>query len=138
MKKIVVAIIVLVLVLLSFQITQNNESKKNHNEQLSQTFLSKHIPIIDIRTKKEWKRTGIVKDSILLTFYNEDGRFNEENFLRNLNAILNKESEFAILCRSGNRSNRVTRFLISKGYINVINLLGGVKQGIKNGVVLNK
>lgn len=133
MKKIAITLIILVSVVFSFQILQEEEPVKIHNEQLSQTFLSKHIPIIDIRTKEEWKRTGIIKDSILLTFYDSDGRFNADSFFRNLkSAELDKESEFAILCRSGNRSNRVTRFLKSKGYKYVINLAGGIKQGLKN------
>ena len=71
---------------------------------------------------------------ILITFYNKQGQFNEDEFFRDLNSKFNKNSKFAILCRSGNRSNRVTRFLVSKGYINVINLAGGINQGIKNGI----
>ncbi len=139
MKKIVVTLLVLVLVVFSFQILQEDEkSIKIHNDQLSKTFLSRHIPIIDIRTKKEWEQTGVVKDSILLTFYDEEGKFNEESFLRSLNTIADKADEFAILCRSGNRSNRVSRFLISKGYKNVINLAGGIKQGVKNNIKLEQ
>lgn len=138
MKKIIVFLAVLVSVVFSFQIFQEDEPVKIHNEQLSKTFLSKHIPIVDIRTKKEWEKTGVVEDSMLLTFYGEDGRFDEKKFLRNLNAKFNKDSEFAILCRSGNRSNRVARFLISKGYEHVINLTGGIKQGAKNHIALVK
>lgn len=137
MKKIIITLTVLVSVFLSFQILQEDDKPtKIHNEQLSQTFLSKHIPIIDIRTKKEWEKTGVIKDSTLLTFYGEDGRFDEQKFLRNLNANIDKNSEFAILCRSGNRSNRVARFLKSKGYVKVINLTGGIKQGAKNHIEL--
>lgn len=136
MKKIIVSIVFLISVVFIFKIIKEDESVNIQNKQLSNTFLSKHIPIIDIRTKEEWKKTGIVKGSILLTFYDENGKFNEDSFLKSLNNSFNKKSQFAILCRSGNRSNRVTRYLKSKGYINIINLAGGIKQGIKNKVSL--
>ena len=136
MKQLLIGFVALIAILFGiFNIVSTEEEPiRIHNEQLSKTFISQKVPIIDIRTKDEWKRTGIVEDSILMTFYEPDGRFNEESFLRNLNSKFDKKSEFAILCRSGNRSNRVTRFLVSKGYQNVINLVGGIKQGIKNGV----
>lgn len=136
MKQLLIGFVALIAILFGiFNIVSTEEEPiRIHNEQLSKTFISQKVPIIDIRTKDEWKRTGIVEDSILMTFYEPDGRFNEESFLRNLNSKFDKKSEFAILCRSGNRSNRVTRFLVSKGYQNVINLAGGIKQGIKNGV----
>ena len=138
MNKILLTSVVLVSVVFSFQIFQEDEPVKIHNEQLSKTFLSKHIPIIDIRTKKEWERTGVVEDSILLTFYNKDGRFDENKFLRNLDVNINKDNKFAILSRTGKESNKVARLLKSKGYLNVTNLTGGIKQGAKNHIVLVK
>jgi rhodanese-related sulfurtransferase len=51
---------------------------------------------------------------------------------------LNKEDEFIFICRSGNRSQLVARYLKANGFENVINFYGGmlswdgpVKQGME-------
>jgi rhodanese-related sulfurtransferase len=118
--------------------TLQTDTIEIHNESLSHSFLEKDIPIIDIRTPKEWEETGVVPDSHLITFYNEDKTYNEIKFLFELEKIVNVEDTFAILCRSGNRSNQVSRFLYSQGFTNVINLAGGIKMGKKNGLELAK
>ena len=43
------------------------------------SLLQKKIPLIDIRRKDEWKSTGIVENSILMTFFDKDGKAN--NFI---------------------------------------------------------
>lgn len=136
MKKIIILFIVLVLLILGFSILSSNNSITIKNDMLSTTFLAKNIPVIDIRTQKEWQETGIVANSHLITFYNSDKTYDETKFFSELKKVVSKEDTFAILCRSGNRSNRVSRFLYSKGYIKVINLAGGIKLGIKNNINL--
>ncbi len=37
-----------------------------------------------------------------------------------------KSTEIAVLCRSGGRSARMTRFLIKSGYPNAVNVAGGI------------
>ena len=32
-------------------------------------LLKKNIPIIDIRTKEEWNETGVIPNSLLITFF---------------------------------------------------------------------
>lgn len=104
------------------------------SKPLTNSFLTQKIPIIDIRTEKEWHETGVIPQSHLITFYKEDQSYNEKEFLVALNTLVNKEDTFVILCRSGNRSAKVTHFLASQGYLHVINLSGGLKEAIKNGV----
>lgn len=135
MKKIVVILGLLVLVVFYVNIF-HEEPKVIPNATLSKLFLHKGIPIIDIRTQKEWHETGIVPGSHLITFYKEDKTFDEEKFMKQLQSVVDKKDSFAILCRSGNRSNRVSRFLNSKGYTHVINLAGGIKMGKKNHIEL--
>ena len=135
MKKIVVYVGVIVCLFFGLSALQSN-SVKIRNETLTRTFLTKGIPIIDIRTEKEWQEMGTVPGSHLITFYKEDKSFDEAVFLKQLQTIVSKDDIFAILCRSGNRSNRVSRFLSSKGFTHVINLAGGIKLGKKNGVIL--
>ena len=115
----------------------NNEPKTMptiKSKPLTNAFLSQNIPIIDIRTESEWRETGVIPSSHLITFYKEDQSYNEKEFLEALNTIVNKDDTFVILCRSGNRSMKVTHFLASKGYSYVINISGGIKEAIRNGV----
>ncbi len=134
-KKIVLTMLSLV----SLAFTSEANIKQNiASEKLTKTFISKHIPIVDIRTAPEWTQTGVVKDSILLTFFKENGTYDVDKFLKELSKHFDKNSTFAIICRTGNRTSMVAKFLKSQGYKNVINIQGGIKQGIKNDIKLVK
>ncbi len=135
MKKILISL--LSLLSLAFS-SQNFQNQKVHTEQLTQEFLSKNIPIVDIRTAPEWVQTGVVKNSILITFFKEDGSYDVEKFFKELNKHFDKNSTFALLCRSGNRTGMVSKFLKSQGYKNVINLKGGINLARKNNILLVK
>lgn len=95
------------------------------------------IKIIDIRTAEEWKETGIVKDSIPITFFDERGQYDAQKFMDTLNSYIDKNEEFALICRTGNRTTAVSDFLGKRGY-NVINLKGGVKSLTSQGYDLVK
>jgi len=92
------------------------------------------ITIIDIRTEPEWVQTGIVKDSIPITFFDARGNYDAEKFLNNISKYVKKGEEFALICRTGSRTTAVSDFLGRQGY-DVINLKGGVislgRQGFK-------
>ena len=96
-------------------------------------FVNKNIKIIDIRTPAEWKETGIVKDSYTNMFFDEKGNFNVENFLRQLNMAVNKDEQFALICRVGSRTGMVSEFLSEKLGYKVINLKGGIMKMIHEG-----
>ena len=90
------------------------------------------MTIIDIRTLPEWKETGIVKDAIPLTFFDEQGRYDTEAFMKELDKHVSKEKEFALICRTGNRTSAVSDLLSKQGY-KVVNLKGGIKSLIQKG-----
>ena len=96
-------------------------------------FANKGIKIIDIRTPAEWKETGIVKDSYTIMFFDEQGDFNLESFLRQLNMAVKKDDQFALICRVGSRTGMVTEFLSEKLGYKVINLKGGIMKMIYEG-----
>lgn len=95
------------------------------------------IKIIDIRTKPEWIQTGIVKNSIPITFFDLQGKYDAKAFLGLLSKYVTKNEEFAIICRTGNRTTAVSQFLAQVGY-NVINLKGGVTSLMRQGYKLSK
>lgn len=89
-------------------------------------FMEKNIKIIDIRTPSEWKETGIVKGAYTLMFFDEQGRFDVPGFLEQLDKIVKKDEQFALICRTGSRTTEVSKFLSEQMGYNVINLMGGM------------
>ncbi|ARU49020.1 rhodanese-like domain-containing protein [Sulfurospirillum diekertiae] len=99
---------------------------------VSEEVVTSGIKIIDIRTMPEWKETGMVKDAIPLTFFDEQGRYDTDNFMKELNQYVSKDKEFALICRTGSRSAAVSELLSKQGY-KVVNLKGGMKSLIQKG-----
>jgi rhodanese-related sulfurtransferase len=102
----------------------------SENSYLTRGLLNSGIKIIDIRTKGEWEQTGIIKNSIPITFFYEDGSYNIRKFLGELNSVVKKGEKFALICRTGSRTKTVARFLGQNGY-NVVNLVGGITHATK-------
>ena len=96
------------------------------NEYLSQSILDSKIPIVDIRTPGEWKETGIIKGSIPIVFFNEQGKYDINGFLKELNKKVDTTKPFALICRTGSRTKIVSAFLSTKLNYKVTNILGGI------------
>lgn len=101
-------------------------------------FLKKDIKIIDIRTKGEWKETGVVVGAYLIEFFDERGNYDTELFLKKLNTVVKKNEQFAIICRTGSRTHMVGDYLGNKLKYNVINLSGGVQNLFYDGYEFQK
>ena len=103
------------------------------NEELKQ-MMSENVPIIDIRRPDEWRSTGVIQGSHLLTFFDARGNYDLKKWLSELNKIAGKNDKFILVCRSGNRTGQVSHFLDQKlGYKNVYHLKRGIKNWIKTG-----
>lgn len=96
------------------------------NEYLSQELIDSKIPIVDIRTKTEWRETGILPNAIPITFYNEQGAYNLDAFLAELNKKVDTKKPFALMCRIGTRTRIVSNYLAHKLNYNVTNIQGGL------------
>jgi rhodanese-related sulfurtransferase len=104
----------------------SNEHLKKMQEQ--------NVPIIDIRRPDEWRSTGVISGSYLLTFFDAKGNYNLNQWLAELNDIAGKDKPFILVCRSGNRTGQVAHFLNKKlGYTRVYHLKDGIKNWIKTG-----
>lgn len=95
-------------------------------------LLNSGITIIDIRTEGEWKQTGLVKDTIPITFFDERGDYNAEEFLNSLQQHIKPGQPVALICRTGNRTRAVSQFLSEQGY-QVTNLQGGIAKLMREG-----
>ena len=98
------------------------------------SLLQKKIPLIDIRRKDEWKSTGIVENSILMTFFDKNGKANTNEWLTELNKIVKKNDPVILICRTGRRTGIISKFLSEKvGYRLIYDVTDGITDWIKKG-----
>ena len=98
------------------------------------SLLQKNIPLIDIRRKDEWKSTGIVENSILMTFFDKNGKANTNEWLKELNKIAKKNDPVILMCRTGRRTGIISKFLSEKvGYRLIYDVTDGITDWIKKG-----
>ena len=96
------------------------------------SLLQKKIPLIDIRRKDEWKSTGIVANSILMTFFDKNGKANTNEWLKELNQIARKNDPVILICRTGRRTGIVSKFLSEKVCYRIIyDVTDGITDWIK-------
>jgi rhodanese-related sulfurtransferase len=92
------------------------------------------VAVIDIRTEPEWKATGVIAGSELLTFVDEEGRVDSSGWLEKIKSVAKPEQPIILICRSGNRSVAATQFLSQQaGYKTVYNAQGGMNAWVKEG-----
>lgn len=83
--------------------------------------------LIDIRTAPEWKETGVISGSKLLTFFDDKGRVDAPAWLDHLKSITKPGQAVVLICRSGNRSRTAAQFLSQQaGFKTVYNATGGM------------
>ena len=101
------------------------------------TLLAQGVAIYDVRRPEEWRATGVVEGSHKLTFVDARGRPNPE-FLPRFTVEVGKNSPVVLICRTGNRTDKLARELMEKhGYTRVYNVRDGITRwvGEKNPVV---
>lgn len=92
------------------------------------------VAVIDIRTEPEWKASGVIAGSKLLTFVDENGRIDTSAWLAKVKAVVKPDQPVILICRSGNRSVAATQFLSQQaGYKTVYNAKGGLNAWVKEG-----
>ena len=100
--------------------------------------LKNGIKLIDIRRLDEWRETGIIDGSIKSTAFDGQGRF-LQSFVKLLEKTVQPDEEFALICRTGNRTAALSNWLATKGgYKNVLNVQDGITSWIKEGNPISK
>lgn len=77
-----------------------------------------------------------MKGALGLTFYRVDMTCDADAFLVRLKQHVSPNERIAILCRSGNRSDKVNRYLVQRGFTLVTNVDGGVTRAKEAGIRL--
>ena len=76
-----------------------------------QRLLAAGVAVVDIRTPEEWSETGTVEGSHLLTFFDANGGYDIDAWLRAVSAIADSEQPVALICHGGKRSFKAARML---------------------------
>ena len=98
------------------------------------SLLEQEIPLIDIRRKDEWNSTGIIENSILMTFFDKNGKANTIKWLDELDKITDKNNPIILICRTGRRTGIISKFLSEKvGYRLIYDVTDGISDWIKKG-----
>ena len=108
------------------------EAKQVNNEEII-TLMQSGASLIDIRRAEEWRDTGVIKESNLLTFFDKEGNHNIEEWLPKLKKITKEGDPVIIICKSGKRSGIVSKFLDEQAnYTNVYNASGGMVSWVNS------
>lgn len=94
-------------------------------------MLRRGVAMIDVRRADEWRTTGIVPGSRMITAFDAEGRL-EADFLDNVAASVPGDQPVILICRSGNRSGKAARMLTTQlGFQHVYNVEGGIQQWLQ-------
>jgi rhodanese-related sulfurtransferase len=93
-------------------------------EAQSRTAAGK-LTLIDIRTPEEWRETGVATGAVRLDMNHPGG---PEGFAKAVLAQVggNRNAPIALICRSGNRSGKVQRYLAAQGFTAVQSVAEGM------------
>ena len=102
-----------------------------NNDKIKE-LMKLNTPIIDIRTSPEWDQTGVIPNSLLLTFFDKNGKYNFESWYKKLKKITKKNQPIILICRSGRRTKIVAEMINRKFNYEVYNVKYGIKSWIKS------
>lgn len=102
------------------------------NAQLKE-MMARGVPVIDLRREEEWKKTGIIEGSHMVTAFDSKGRY-QQSFLDGIQKVAGTDDEVILICRTGNRTAAMSRALADQvGYKKVFNVTKGITRWIKDG-----
>jgi rhodanese-related sulfurtransferase len=83
------------------------------------------LTLIDIRTPPEWRETGVAKGAKRLDILHPGGA---QGFVTDLLKQVNgdRNAPIGLICRTGNRTTQVARYLEAQGFTQIMN----VKEGM--------
>lgn len=111
---------------------------RNIDNQALGDLLAKGTKIIDIRRPEEWRQTGVIPGSILLTAFDARGRL-VQDFPETLANTVGKDETFILICRTGNRTGTIAMALSEQlGYKGVVNVTDGITRWIAEGRPVRK
>ncbi len=94
-----------------------------------------NIPIVDVRRSSEWIQTGVIPNSILLTFFDEEGNYNFDEWYEKLQLEINVTDPIILICRSGKRSKIIANMMDKEFDIVIYNAQSGINSWINKKLI---
>ena len=96
-------------------------------------LLDQNIKLVDIRTLSEWKKTGVISESHLLSLVNEKGIYSLQRWYQSFSNIQLRNNSVILICAVGGRSKYIAKILnsIDKS-LTIYNVKKGILNWIKN------
>ena len=124
---------VVIVIFILFTKFVNAEVIDINNRELSD-LIKKEIKIIDVRTQNEWKSTGIIKGSFLMSLLNKNKKFIFKDWYEMFNNKFGSNKSVIFICASGVRSNYISNLVKQKKPDLIIyNLRKGINYWIRSG-----
>ena len=100
-----------------------------------ETLKAQGVPVVDVRTPEEWRKTGVIEGSKLLMFFDSKGGYDAAAWIRRFKTIAPDAARPVVLvCRLGNRSATVGKMLRQElGYERVYHLEKGIQGWMAEG-----
>lgn len=74
-------------------------------------LVAQGVAVVDLRTAGEWRQTGVVAGSQLITLFDETGQADPAAWLRVLDSKVPAGQPVVLICRTGNRSGKAAQLL---------------------------
>ena len=95
--------------------------------KIVEKMIDDNVVMIDVRREDEWKRTGLIRNSHLITFFDDFGDYDIDAWMKEFEKLVtSKEQTFVLICAHANRTRNIGNFLIEQGYENTAHLFGGM------------
>ena len=104
----------IVLLLFIFSIKFVNAEVIDIDNSELKNLIEKDINIIDVRTQNEWKSTGIIEGSILISLLDKKNKFIFENWYEDFNKKISKNESVIFVCAVGVRSKFISNLINKK------------------------
>jgi len=119
------------LLMLTSIIAQANDVHDIDNQELK-NLIQRGVPLVDVRSKSEWKKTGVIDGSHLIMFFDDQGIYNLSSWLEEIEAVADKNEPLALICHSGGRTKQLANYLVNiAGYNEVYNVEKGIVDWIE-------
>ena len=108
-----------------------------NNDEIKK-LIKNNVPIVDIRTSDEWNQTGVIPNSILLTFFKKNGTYNFETWHKELGYVIDTNKPYVLICRSGRRTKIVSEMIDKKIDKLVYNASFGINSWLQSNLKVIK
>ena len=108
-----------------------------NNKQITE-LSQNNIPIVDIRRSSEWDQTGVIPNSILLTFFDKEGKYNLDEWYEKLRLQVDVDKPIILICRTGRRTKIIAEMMDKKFDKVIYNAKSGITSWIDEKLITVK